>query len=83
MYYKKIFYYEDTKLPVIKYDDKIWVKAKTAANILRYKNTMKSIRDPVDPEDKRKLSELGSKSKQNKTFPLEKSPIERNEKKTI
>ena len=39
---------------------------------------MKSIRDHVDPEDKRKLSELGSKSKQSETFPLE-----RNEKNTI
>ena len=31
---------------------------------------MKSIRDHVDPEDKRKLSELESKFKQNKTDPL-------------
>ena len=66
---KKIFYYEETKLPVIKYKDEIWVKAKTVANILRYKNTIKSIRDHVDPEDKRILSELGPKSKQNGTFP--------------
>ena len=32
---------------------------------------MKSIRDHVDPEDKKGLSELGPKSKQNETFPLE------------
>ena len=32
---------------------------------------MKSVRDHVDPEDKRKLSELGPKSKQNETFYLE------------
>ena len=44
---------------------------------------MKSIRDHVDPEDKRRLSELGPKSKQNETFSLEKSPIERNQKNTI
>ena len=54
---KKVFYYEETKLPVIKYKDEIWAKANTVANILRYKNTKKSIRDHVDPEDKRKLSE--------------------------
>ena len=48
---------------IIKYKDEIWAKANTVANILRYKNTMKSIRDHVDPEDKRKLSELGPKSK--------------------
>ena len=50
-----MFYYEETKLQVIKYKDKICVKAKTVANILRYKNTMKSIRDHVDPEDERRL----------------------------
>ena len=50
---------------------------------MRYKNTIKSIRDYVDPEDKRKLSELGPKSKRNETLPLEKSLMERNEKNTI
>ena len=83
MHYKKIFYYEETKLPVIKYKDKIWVGAKTVANFLRYNNTMKSIRDHVDHEDKKTLSELGPKSKQNETFPLEKSSMERNEKNMI
>ena len=63
---KKVFYYEETK-------DEIWVRAKTVANILRY--TMKSIRDHVDPEDKKRLSELGPNSKQNETFHLEKPPI--------
>ena len=80
---KKVFYYKETKLPVTKYKDEIWVRAKTAADILRYKNTMKSIRDHVDPEDKKGLSELGPKSKRNETFALEKSPIEMNEKNTI
>ena len=70
---KKVFYYEETKLPVIEYKDEILVKAKTVANILRYKNTKKSIRDNVDPEDKRVLSELGPKSKGNETFPLQKN----------
>ena len=69
---------EEPELPVIKYKDEIWVKANTVANILRYKNTMKSIRDHVDPDYKRKLSELRSKSKQNAM-----SCLERNEKNTI
>ena len=43
----------------------MWVRAKTVANILRYKNTIKSIHDHVDPEE----SKLGPKSKQNQTFP--------------
>ena len=33
---QKVFYFEETELPVIKYKDEIWVKA----NILGYKNTM-------------------------------------------
>ena len=54
---------------------------------------MKSIRDHVDPEDKRKLSELGPKakqnemdplkSKQNESFWLKTSPLKRNEGNTI
>ena len=60
------------------YKDEIWVKANTVDNILRYKNTIKSVRNHVDPEDKRRLSELGPKSKHNETLPLE-----RNEKNTI
>ena len=67
---EKMFYYEETEVPVIKYKDEIWLKAVVVANILKYKNTMKSIRDHVDPEDKRKLSELRPKSKQNETDPL-------------
>ena len=70
---KKVYYYEETKLPAIKYKDKIWVKANTVANILSYKNTKKSIRDDIDPEDKRKLSELRPKSKGNETFPFKKT----------
>ena len=66
---RKVFNYEETELPVIKYKDEIWVKANTVANIVRYKNTIKSIRDHVDPEDKRKLSELGPKPKHNETLP--------------
>ena len=75
---EKVLRYEETDIPIIKYKDEIWIKAVAVATILRYKNTMKSIRDHVDPEDKRKLSELEPKSKQNETFPLES-----NEKNTI
>ena len=70
---KKIFYYEGTEHPVIKYKDEIWVKVKTVANVLMYKNTMKSIQDHVEPEDKTRLSELAPKSKGNETLPLEKN----------
>ena len=59
---EKVFHYEESELSVIKYKDEIWFKAVAVATILRYKNTMKSIRNHVDPEDKRKLSELGQKS---------------------
>ena len=79
----KVFYYEEIEVPVIKYKDEIWIKAVVVATILRYKNTMKSIRDHVDPEDKRKLSELEPKTKQNETFWLKTGPIKRNEGNTI
>ena len=67
---EKVFHYEETWVLVIKYKDEIWSNAVAVATILRYKNTMNSIRDHVDHEDKRKLSELGSKTKQNETDPL-------------
>ena len=90
---EKVFHYEESELSVIKYKDEIWFKAVAVATILRYKNTMKSIRDHVDPEDKRKLSELGPKTKQNETDPLKSKqnelfwlktgPLKRNEGNTI
>ena len=70
---EKVFKYEETDLPIIKYKDEIWIKAVAVATILRHKNTMKSIRDHVEPEDKRKLSEIGPKSKQNESFWLKKT----------
>ena len=88
-----MFHYEESELSDIKYKDGIWFKAVTVATFLRYKNTMKSIRDHVDPEDKRKLSELGPKtkqnetdplnSKQNKSFWLKTGPLKRNEGNSI
>ena len=53
---EKVFKYEETELSIIKYKDEIWFKAVAVATILRYKNTMKSIRNHFDPEDKRKLT---------------------------
>ena len=90
---EKVFKYEETELPIIKYKDEIWFKAVAVATVLRYKNIMKSIHDHVDPEDKRKLSELGPKtkqnemeplkSKQNESFWLKTGPLKRNEGNTI
>ena len=33
---KKVFYYEETELPVIKYKNEIWFRGKTVAEILAY-----------------------------------------------
>ena len=76
---EKVFKYETTELPVIKYEDEIWFKAVAIATILKYTNQCKAIRDHVDPEDKRKLSELVSKSKWNKSFHLKTDPLKGNE----
>ena len=76
---EKVFKYEATELPVIKYEDEIWFKAVVVATILKYTNKRKAIRDHVDPEDKRKLSELMSKSKRNDSFRLKTDPLKGNE----
>ena len=76
---EKVFKYEATELPVIKYEDEIWFKAAAVATILKYTNQRKVIRDHVDPEDKRKLSELVSKTKWNESFPLKTGPLKGNE----
>ena len=67
---EKVFRYEETDLPIIKYKDEIWFRGKTVTEILGYAIQRKAICDHVDPEDKRKLSELESKSEQNETDPL-------------
>ena len=61
---KKVFYYEETELPVIKYKDDIWFRGKTIAEILKYTNQRKAIRDHVDPEDRVRFNVLhgGNKS---------------------
>ena len=67
---EKVFKYEATELPVIKYKDEVWFKAVVVATILKYTNQRKAILDHVEPEDKRKLSELMSKSKRNELLRL-------------
>ena len=80
---EKVFKYEATELPVIMCKDDIWFKAVAVATILKYTNQRKAIRDHVDPEDKRKLSELVFKTKRNKSFPLQTGPLKGNEGNTI
>ena len=76
---EKVFKYEATELPVIKYEDEIWFKAVVVATILKYTNQRKAIRDHVDPEDKRKLSELMSNSKRNESFRLKTDHLKGND----
>ena len=73
---EKVFKYETTELSVIRYNDEIWFKAVVVATILKYTNQCKAIRDHVDPEDKKKLSELMSRSKPNESFHLKGSENE-------
>ena len=54
------------------------VQSVVVATILKYTKQRKAIRDHVDPEDKRKLSELMSKSKWNKSFRLKTDPLKGN-----
>ena len=76
---EKVFEYETTELPVIKYEDEIWFKAVAVATIVKYTNQRKAIRDHVDLEDKRKLLELVSKSKRNDPFRLKTDHLKGNE----
>ena len=64
---EKVFHYGEIDFPVIKYKDGVWFRGKTVAGTLRCAIQRKAIREHVDPEDKRKLSEL-TKSKQNESF---------------
>ena len=59
---RKVFYDEETELPVIKYKDDIWFRGKTIAEILKYTNQRKAIRDHVDPEDRARLEELDGRT---------------------
>ena len=55
---KKVFHYEETELPVIKCNDDKWFRGKTIAEILKYANQCKAIRNHVDPEDRARFDEL-------------------------
>jgi prophage antirepressor-like protein len=72
---QKIFNYESNQLSVIKQDSAIWFRGKSVADILKYTNPQKAIRDHVDSEDKMKLSQF---SRGNDSFTLT-----NNEKNTI
>ena len=80
---EKVFKYEATELPVIMCKDNIWFKAVAVATILKYTNQRKAIRDHVDPEDKRKLSELVLKTKRNESFPLQTGSLKGNKGNTV
>ena len=93
---KKVFKYKETELSVIKCEDEIWFRGKTIAEILGYAIQRKTILDHVDPENKRKLSELDSNSRyaqngppfKNKMNPLKyrsskTKPLTNNQKNTI
>ena len=49
---RDIFIYEDTNLSIIKHGNDIWFKGHATANILKFANPRKAIRDHVDSEDK-------------------------------
>ena len=55
---KKVFSYEETELPVIKYKDDIWFRGKTVVEILGYAIQRRAIREHVDAEDRVRLTEL-------------------------
>ena len=83
---KKVFSYEETELPVIKYKDKIWFRGKTVAEILRYPIQRKAIREHVDPEDRVKLTELRGETNRSSSLRASRSrgsktdPVTNNEK---
>ena len=85
---EKVFKYEESELSVIKCKDEVWFRGKTIAEILGYAIQRKAILDHVDHQDKRKLSELVPKSKQDETDPLKyrgskMEPLTNNQKNTI
>ena len=53
-----MFHYEEFELSVIKCKDEIWFRGKAVAEILKYTNQRKAIRDHVDPEYRARFNEL-------------------------
>ena len=86
---KKVFHYEETELPVIKCKDDIWFRGKTIAEILKYANQRKAIRDHVDPEDRARFDELHGGTNRSSSLRASGSrgsktdPLANNEKNTI
>ena len=71
---EKAFHYEESELSVIKCKDEIWFRGKAVAEILRYTNQYKAIRDHVDPEDRARFNELYGRTN---CFPLKNTPKSR------
>ena len=94
---EKVFHYEESELSVIKCKDEIWFGGKAVAEIVRYTNQRKAIRDHVDPEDRARFNELyggtncsplksipKSRGAQNGSpFKNEMDPLTNNQKNTI
>ena len=86
---KKVFHYEETELPIIKCKDDIWFRGKTIAEILKYANQRKAIRDHVDPEDRAGVDELHGGTNRSSSLRASGSrgsktdPLTNNEKNTI
>ena len=55
---EKVFKYEETDLPVIKYKDEMWFRGKTVVEILGYAIQCKVIREHADSEHRVRLAEL-------------------------
>ena len=55
---EKVFHSEESELSVIKFKDEIWFRGRTIAEILRYTNQHKALRDHVDPDDRVRFNEL-------------------------
>ena len=86
---KKVFHYEETVLPVIKCKDDTWFRGKTIAEILKYANQRKAIRDHVDSEDRARFDELHGGTNRSSSLIASGSrgsktdPLTNNEKNTI
>ena len=74
---EKVFKYEATELPVIKYENEIWFKAVVVATILKYTNQRKVIRDHVDPEDKKKTVRIDVQIQTERFVPFKNRPSKR------
>ena len=55
---EKVFRYEETDLPIIKYKDGIQLRGKTVVKISVYAIQRKAIREHADLEDRMRLTEL-------------------------